>query len=196
MVEVGQEQADLTGFHHVVTYRSVPVPTPRPTRAAASMTPTLFGRIQTRIITLATIGVIWTAIIGPFLPRPDGVDLGDMYKALFTALFVVAVVGIVWELIYHGLQQFRWEKDWPTLFGSARRDSGGHRRLPDPERRAAVGPASARRHLPTARVRHHVRHLVADRLGLHERPDADPLAALAIPRRPIRPQLVMRRVMR
>ena len=81
------------------------------------MTPTLFGRIQTRIITLATIGVIWTAIIGPVLPRPDGVDLGNMYKALFTALFVVAVVGIVWELIYHGLQQFRWEKDWPTLYG-------------------------------------------------------------------------------
>jgi hypothetical protein len=27
------------------------------------------------------------------------------------------VVGLVWELLYHGLQQFRWEKDWPTLFG-------------------------------------------------------------------------------
>ena len=25
--------------------------------------------------------------------------------------------GIVWEFVYHGLQQFRWEKDWPTLFG-------------------------------------------------------------------------------
>lgn len=85
------------------------------------MTPTLFGRIQTRIIMLATIGVIWTAIIGPFLPRPsvagEAIGLGDMYKALFTAVFVVAVVGVVWELIYHGLQQFRWEKDWPTIYG-------------------------------------------------------------------------------
>ncbi|MFK7919412.1 MAG: hypothetical protein AB8G14_15155 [Ilumatobacter sp.] len=85
------------------------------------MTPTLFGRIQTRIIMLATIGVIWTAIIGPVLPRPSvagqSISLGDMYQALFTALLVVAVVGVVWELVYHGLQQFRWEKDWPTIYG-------------------------------------------------------------------------------
>lgn len=85
------------------------------------MTPTLFGRIQTRIIMLATIGVIWTAIIGPILPRPSvagqAISLSDMYKALFTAVLVVAVVGVVWELIYHGLQQFRWEKDWPTIYG-------------------------------------------------------------------------------
>ena len=23
----------------------------------------------------------------------------------------------MWEFVYHLLQQFRWEKDWPTLFG-------------------------------------------------------------------------------
>ena len=40
-----------------------------------------------------------------------------MYSLGYAALVVVAVVGIVWELIYHGIQQFRWEKDWPTLFG-------------------------------------------------------------------------------
>ena len=81
------------------------------------MTPTLFGRIQTRIVMVAVLGSIWTIIIGPVLPRPDGVDLGDMYTALFTALVVVGVVGIVWEIVYHVLQQYRWEKDWPTLFG-------------------------------------------------------------------------------
>lgn len=66
---------------------------------------------------MATLGVGWTAIIGWLLPRPDGVDLANMYKALYEAVLVVAVVGVVWELIYHGLQQFRWEKDWPTMFG-------------------------------------------------------------------------------
>ena len=66
---------------------------------------------------MATLGVGWTAIIGPVLPRPDGVGLGDMYTALFTAVLVVVVVGVVWELIYHALQQIRWEKDWPTMFG-------------------------------------------------------------------------------
>ncbi len=66
---------------------------------------------------MATLGVGWTAIIGWLLPRPDGVDLGNMYKALYQAVLVVTVVGVVWELIYHGLQQFRWEKDWPIMYG-------------------------------------------------------------------------------
>ncbi len=81
------------------------------------MTPTLFGRIQTRIVMLATVGVVWTALIGLVVPRPAGAESSAVYKALFTALLIIAVVGIVWELIYHGLQQYRWEKDWPTVFG-------------------------------------------------------------------------------
>jgi hypothetical protein len=82
------------------------------------MTPTLSGRIQTRIALLILVGVPWTFLIGPVLPgRPEGATLGDVYEATLTALLVVAVVGIAWELVYHGLQQFRWEKDWPTLFG-------------------------------------------------------------------------------
>ena len=30
---------------------------------------------------------------------------------------MVIVLGVAWEFLYHFLQQFRWEKDWPTLFG-------------------------------------------------------------------------------
>ncbi len=81
------------------------------------MTPTLSGRIQTRIFLVATVGVVWTLLIGPLLdPLADG-GLGDVYRLGFGALVLVALVGIPWELLYHGLQQFRWEKDWPTLFG-------------------------------------------------------------------------------
>jgi hypothetical protein len=36
---------------------------------------------------------------------------------MYSLLLVVAVLGVLWEFLYHGLQQFRWEKDWPTLFG-------------------------------------------------------------------------------
>lgn len=79
------------------------------------MTPTLFGRIQTRIFALLVIGGIWTSLITPLLP--GGGELRDMYEATFTVLVVVTVVGLVWEFVYHGLQQFRWEKDWPTFFG-------------------------------------------------------------------------------
>jgi hypothetical protein len=81
------------------------------------MTPTLFGRIQTRIVLLGTIGIVWTLLIGLVVPRPAEATASDVYKGLFTALIIVAVVGIVWELIYHALQQYRWEKDWPTIYG-------------------------------------------------------------------------------
>jgi hypothetical protein len=75
------------------------------------MLPTLNGRIQTRIFMLATWGVLITLLLTPVLPGdPD-------YKTTFIILVTVAVLGVIWELIYHGIQQFRWEKDWPTLFG-------------------------------------------------------------------------------
>lgn len=81
------------------------------------MTPTLAGRIQTRIFLLVVIGVPWTLLIGWALPRPPGATVGDAYRVLLAAVAVVIVVGILWELVYHGIQQYRWERDWPTLFG-------------------------------------------------------------------------------
>jgi hypothetical protein len=79
------------------------------------MLPTLMGRIQTRIIALLVIGGIWTLIIGPALPVPG--SLSDTYDVAFRILLTVTVLGIGWEIVYHLIQQFRWEKDWPTLFG-------------------------------------------------------------------------------
>jgi hypothetical protein len=75
------------------------------------MLPTLNGRIQTRIFMLATWGALITLLITPILPNdPD-------YKTTYIILATVAVLGVIWEVIYHLVQQFRWEKDWPTLFG-------------------------------------------------------------------------------
>lgn len=79
------------------------------------MLPTLNGRIQTRIFLLLVVGGIWTVLLTPVLPL--GVPLGTAYRATFVVLLTVLVLGIGWELVYHLLQQFRWEKDWPTLFG-------------------------------------------------------------------------------
>lgn len=81
------------------------------------MLPTLMGRIQTRIFVIAIIGGLWALVIGPLLPGDATVT--DKYKAMYGVLLIVGVAGIVWEFIYHGLMQFRWEKDWPTLFGLA-----------------------------------------------------------------------------
>ncbi|GEP34814.1 hypothetical protein NSZ01_25820 [Nocardioides szechwanensis] len=75
------------------------------------MLPTLNGRIQTRIFMLAFFGSIITLLITPVLPGdPD-------YRTTFIILATVLVLGVIWEVIYHGLMQWRWEKDWPTLFG-------------------------------------------------------------------------------
>jgi hypothetical protein len=78
--------------------------------------PTLAGRLQTRIFLLATIGVVLTALVVPVLPGTTG-SLADTYLTAHLILLAVAVVGLGWELLYHLLMQFRWDKDWPTLFG-------------------------------------------------------------------------------
>jgi len=79
------------------------------------MLPTLNGRIQTRIFLIVVIGGLWTLVIGPLLPGPGTV--AEKYRTMVEILAIVAVLGVFWEFLYHGLQQFRWEKDWPTLFG-------------------------------------------------------------------------------
>ena len=79
------------------------------------MLPTLNGRIQTRLFATLVIGGVWTLLIG--LVLPTGESLGRTYRAAYIVLLAVAILGVGWELIYHFIQQFRWEKDWPTLFG-------------------------------------------------------------------------------
>jgi hypothetical protein len=80
------------------------------------MTPTLDGRLQTRIFLGVSVGVLWTAVIVPFLPEPAGVSTGMAYDMAFGSLLVMIVYGLVWELLYQALQQLRWDKDWPSLF--------------------------------------------------------------------------------
>jgi hypothetical protein len=73
------------------------------------MVPILLGRIQTRLFLLVLVGSAVTAAVTPLLGSP--------YRATFAILAAVAVLGVGWEVAYHVLMQFRWEKDWPTLFG-------------------------------------------------------------------------------
>ena len=81
------------------------------------MLPTLNGRIQTRIFVLLVIGSLVQLLISPLLPGTGGATLGEIYEITFSILIATAVLGVLWELLYHLLMQFRWEKDWPTLFG-------------------------------------------------------------------------------
>lgn len=79
------------------------------------MVPTLAGRIQTRLALLTVIGGLVTALVVRFLPA--AAPLPVRYRDGYLVLAAVAVLGIGWEFLYHLLMQWRWEKDWPTLFG-------------------------------------------------------------------------------
>ncbi len=81
------------------------------------MTPTLIGRIQTRIFVTLVIGGLWTLIVSPVLPGTGGADLSDIYKITFRVLIAMAVLGVAWECLYHWLMGYRWEKDWPSFLG-------------------------------------------------------------------------------
>lgn len=74
------------------------------------MTPTLFGRWQTRIFLLATVGLLVTwAFSTGFL----GVHPGPVY---FWILFYFGLIGLLWDVLYNSLQQFMWDHDWPGVF--------------------------------------------------------------------------------
>lgn len=80
------------------------------------MTPTLVGRIQTRWFVLLVIGIPWTVFLMGFAALA-GSSYGSLLLGGLMVLGVVGLLGTVWEFAYHGLQQLRWEKDWPALFG-------------------------------------------------------------------------------
>ena len=67
------------------------------------MTPTLFGRWQTRLFLLSTVGIIITI---PFY-------LLNKESVFFVVLFYVFLLGLGWDAIYNFLQKLRWDHDWP-----------------------------------------------------------------------------------
>ena len=73
------------------------------------MTPTLFGRWQTRLFLLATIGVLIT------LPFSLGIIEPDFGTGYFLVLGYIALFGCLWDLVYNYLQKFRWDRDWPGV---------------------------------------------------------------------------------
>jgi len=96
------------------------------------MTPTLFGRWQTRIFLLATYGLLVTLFFGWLFSDSEillsGLDddqtvlsvLGD-YQTVLSVLGYVIVFGLFWDLLYNFMQRFRWDSDWPPTyqFGAA-----------------------------------------------------------------------------
>ena len=73
------------------------------------MTPTLFGRWQTRVFLLSTVGILLT------LPFALGL-IGDRPSSIyFWVLLYIGLFGLAWDCLYHLLQQFLWDHDWPGI---------------------------------------------------------------------------------
>ncbi|QLE54244.1 hypothetical protein [Nostoc sp. TCL26-01] len=74
------------------------------------MTPTLFGRWQTRLLLLATVGVLVS------LPFALGLIGSSPNSVYFWILGYIAIFGLGWDIIYIYIQKFRWDRDWPAAF--------------------------------------------------------------------------------
>lgn len=80
------------------------------------MTPTLRGRWQTRIALLGTLGL---AITAGYMWRIGAWQLGPRQPTFYmlpVLLSYVALIGLLWDLLYVYLQGFRWDRDWPLSF--------------------------------------------------------------------------------
>lgn len=73
------------------------------------MTPTLFGRWQTRLFLLATVGILVS------LPFFLGIFEPDFGIGYFLVLGYIALFGCIWDILYNYLQKFRWDRDWPGV---------------------------------------------------------------------------------
>ncbi|GAB3853294.1 hypothetical protein GCM10028801_05680 [Nocardioides maradonensis] len=73
------------------------------------MTPTLTGRIQTRLLVAVVVGVPVAALVGALLG-------GITVPTALLGLGVLTALGLGWECVYHLLQQRRWDGDWPSSF--------------------------------------------------------------------------------
>lgn len=73
------------------------------------MIPTLFGRWQTRIFLLVTIGSLVT------LPFAFSDGIFNPHYIYFWVLFYVGLFGLAWDIFYNFLQKFFWDHDWPGV---------------------------------------------------------------------------------
>jgi hypothetical protein len=92
------------------------------------MLPTLLGRWQTRILLFIWVGLPITAIYAVWLARfapTAGLLYPPWIKALggviydirpFQILCLLLIIGVLLDVIYIGLQQLRWDRDWPFAF--------------------------------------------------------------------------------
>lgn len=74
------------------------------------MTPTLFGRWQTRLLLLLTIGFLVS------IPFAIGLIASSPGIVYFEILAYVAILGLGWDIVYNRLQKYSWDRDWSAIY--------------------------------------------------------------------------------
>ncbi len=73
------------------------------------MTPTLAGRLQTRLVLSLVPGL-------PAALAAAGLHGSLTISGALLGLLVITVLGLAWDAAYQSLQDRRWDRDWPRLF--------------------------------------------------------------------------------
>lgn len=76
------------------------------------MTPSLLGRMQTRLVLLFTVGLVVTFFFASWYET----ILFGAFGIPFVVLFWVAVIGLLWDVAYNQIQHRRWDSDWPPAY--------------------------------------------------------------------------------
>ncbi len=76
------------------------------------MTPTLMGRLQTRLLLYIFVALPITFLYALYL------DLGEVGRFYDPFVFITSmtIVGFIADPIYMQIQRFRWDNDWPFAF--------------------------------------------------------------------------------
>ena len=76
------------------------------------MTPTLLGRLQTRILLYIVLGLPITLLFAFYLNRWNWPPIPDP----FVFLTFLLAIGLILDFLYIQIQSFRWDDDWPFVF--------------------------------------------------------------------------------
>ena len=76
------------------------------------MTPTLFGRLQTRLLVSLGFGVPVALCLALASPASGGRSHTAATNVMLLGMTIA--FGCLWELCYHAMQQLRAERDWPS----------------------------------------------------------------------------------
>jgi len=71
------------------------------------MTPTIFGRWQTRLLLMGTVGVFVTLFFARWF---------NDFVTPFVLLGYATLIGCYWDMFYNFTQTLRWDRDWPPIF--------------------------------------------------------------------------------